>query len=245
MHSLFHFRPLHLPPPPPPLQGLAGNVLEWYDFAAFGYFAEVIGDNFFPPDQSEQSKLIESFVVFGGAFLARPVGGVLLGYIGDTFGRKRALEISIFLMAVPTFAMGCLPTYEQVGYWSVVLLVITRLLQGMSVGGQLMASTVFTVEGCKDKSRWGFVGSTVMASANLGTLLGGIVAEIINETLNEDQVHRFGWRIPFLSGILVSVFGIYLRYFEEEEEIGGEQEKDGNTDEGACRGCCFCWWWGR
>jgi len=160
-------------PPRPLLHTLAsltGNVLEWYDFSVFGFFSDVISKVFFPP-QAGNSALMESFAVFGGAFLMRPVGGVLLGYIGDTHGRKRALELSIFLMAIPTFVMGCLPSYERIGGWAVVLLVLTRMLQGMSVGGQLMSSLVFTVEG-SPKEKWGLNGSFVMMAANLGTLVG-------------------------------------------------------------------------
>mmetsp|Transcript_35727 Transcript_35727/g.53258 ORF Transcript_35727/g.53258 Transcript_35727/m.53258 type:complete len:468 (-) Transcript_35727:177-1580(-) len=205
------------------IAGVAGNVLEWYDFAVFGFFSDVIASVFFPPQQDNYA-LIESFVVFGIAFWMRPVGGILLGYVGDKFGRKRALEYSIFLMAIPTFLMGCLPGYEQIGPLAIVLLAIVRLLQGLSVGGQLMSSLVFTVEG-KPKEKWGLYGSYVMASANFGTLLGGVVAFILRETLTEDQLIRFGWRIPFLCGILVSVSGVYLKCAVAEDHgvpDGGE-----------------------
>jgi MHS family proline/betaine transporter-like MFS transporter len=159
--------------------------------------------------------LIESFAVFGGAFVMRPLGGLLMGYIGDMYGRKLALEVSIFLMAVPTFAMGCLPTYAQVGYVSTCLLIFVRMLQGLSVGGQLMTSLVFTVEQ-HPPSQWGYYGSLVMATANFGTLLGGIVGYVLRATLTEDQLMTWGWRVPFLAGILVSVCGIYLRLYGEE-----------------------------
>ena len=144
-----------------------------YDFAIYGYFSDIIGRKFFPPSHDESTVIIEAFLVFGGAFLVRPVGGILMGYIGDTLSRKRALEISIFLMALPTFAMGCLPTFDAVGWWAVVLLVFVRLLQGLSVGGQLMSSLVFVAEGHDSKS-WGWYGSFAMTAANAGTLLGGV-----------------------------------------------------------------------
>jgi len=123
----------------------------------------VIGEVFFPPDSGGEAS---AFLVFGGAFLMRPIGGVLLGYLGDTVGRKKALVVSIFLMAFPTFAMGCLPSYAMIGDWAVVLLIIVRLLQGLSVGGQLMSSLVFTLEN-HDPAKWGLYGSFVMAAANL------------------------------------------------------------------------------
>jgi len=152
------------------LAGVAGNVLEWYDFAVFGYFSDVIGDVFFPP-QDGHAAIFESYVVFGLAFLCRPIGGVLLGYVGDMYGRKRALEISIFLMAFPTFAMGCLPSYDQVGNWAIVLLTLVRMLQGLSVGGQLVSSLVYTCEN-NPKSKWGLYGSYVMAAANFNVVGG-------------------------------------------------------------------------
>lgn len=119
------------------LAGIAGNVLEWYDFSVFGFLSDVIGEVFFPAHQTGHLAITESFLIFGGAFLMRPVGGIFMGYIGDKYGRQKALRVSIFLMAFPTFAMGCLPSYERAGSISIVLLVIVRLLQGFSVGGQV------------------------------------------------------------------------------------------------------------
>mmetsp|Transcript_2143 Transcript_2143/g.3026 ORF Transcript_2143/g.3026 Transcript_2143/m.3026 type:complete len:546 (+) Transcript_2143:85-1722(+) len=202
------------------IAGVAGNVLEWYDFAVFGFFGDIIADVFFPP-QAGHAALIESFAIFGGAFLMRPVGGVLMGYIGDTYGRKEALELSIFLMAFPTFAMGCLPSFNQVGWLSVVLLLIVRLMQGLSVGGQLMSSLVFTVEK-RPKNKWGLYGSYVMAAANIGTLLGGVIAYTLRQTLTAEQLHVWGWRIPFLCGILVSLSGLYLRWYGDNTVHGDE-----------------------
>lgn len=200
------------------LASVAGNVLEWYDFAVFGFFADIIGQVFFPLQHTNNSnhQIVESFAIFGGAFLMRPIGGILLGWIGDRYGRKKALEISIFLMALPTFAMGCLPTYQQVGSLSVVLLIVVRLLQGLSVGGQLMSSLVYTLEQ-KDPNSWGLYGSYVLASANFGTLLGGLVAASLRAVLSEDEMLHYGWRLPFLSGILVSICGLYLKYACDEE----------------------------
>mmetsp|Transcript_7782 Transcript_7782/g.17562 ORF Transcript_7782/g.17562 Transcript_7782/m.17562 type:complete len:554 (-) Transcript_7782:32-1693(-) len=201
------------------LAGVAGNVLEWYDFAVFGYFSDIIGDVFFPPNQDGNAAIVESFAVFGAAFFMRPVGGVVMGYIGDKYGSRKALTISIFLMAFPTFAMGCLPGYATVGSASIVLLTIVRMMQGLSVGGQIMSSLIFTLER-HPKSKWGLYGSYVMAAANLGTLLGGVVATIIRRSLSDEALHSWGWRIPFLSGILVSVSGFYLKNHGEDDESG-------------------------
>lgn len=222
------------------------NVLEWYDFAGtyayrsilaklqlwernltsshmrcysvFGFFSDVLGQVFFPKDQPEDLSVMESFAVFGGAFLMRPVGGLIIGYIGDVSGRKTALEISIFLMAIATTCMGCLPTYDQIGGGAILLLLMVRMLQGLSVGGQLMSSLVFTVEG-HPRKKWGLYGSCVLAAGNFGTLLGGIIAFWLRSSLTEEQLLNWGWRIPFLSGILISVCGIYLKFFCQDDEI--------------------------
>ena len=151
------------------LASVAGNVLEWYDFAIYGYFADIIGSKFFPPTNDESTSIIESFLVFGGAFLVRPIGGILMGYIGDTLSTKRALEVSIFLMALPTFSMGCLPTYNIWGWWAVIALVFVRLLQGLSVGGQLMSSLVFVAEG-HDRRWWGWYGSVSLKSSDVSLI---------------------------------------------------------------------------
>ena len=135
--------------------------------------------------------------------------------LGDNFGSQRALEISIFLMAFPTFAMGCLPTYAQAGIFSPILLLVVRLLQGFSVGGQLMSSLVFTVEH-HPRKYWGFYGSLVMATANIGTLLGGLVGYFVRQSFTQSQLEAFGWRIPFVSGIFVSVCGCYLKTHKDE-----------------------------
>ena len=152
-----------------------------------------------------------------------------MGWIGDKYGRKRALEISIFLMAIPTFALGCLPTYNQVGYWSIILLSLVRLLQGLSVGGQLVSSLVFILEQHDDeKHRWGLLGSYVMAAANFGTLTGGVVASTIRAIFSPEDLLSYGWRIPFLSGIVVSICGIYLKWACVDEFTANHPEPPQN-----------------
>ena len=170
-----------------------------------------------------------SFAVFGGAFLARPLGGVLLGYIGDTYGRKTALSLSIFLMAFPTFAMGCLPSYQRAGFWSPILLVLIRLAQGVSVGGQLISSLVFTLENTP-RDQWGLYGSFVCATGNSGTLLGGIVGYLIRSNLSHEQLVAYGWRIPFLVGVVVSAAGFYL-HPEENEVVPSTEDEDDDDDD--------------
>jgi MHS family proline/betaine transporter-like MFS transporter len=197
------------------IAGISGNMLEWYDFSVFGFFSDIIAEVFFPPDQKGQAALIETFAVFGGAFLARPIGGAVIGYLGDNHGRKRAVETSIFLMAFPTFALGCLPSFAAVGWLSPVLLIIMRLLQGFSVGGQLMSSVVFTLERT-DEKHWGVWGASVFAVTTLGVSLGSLISYILRETLDDDQLHSWGWRLPFLLGAFGVVPGAYLKFRARE-----------------------------
>eukprot|EP00584_Thalassiosira_punctigera_P001803 CAMPEP_0172540868 /NCGR_PEP_ID=MMETSP1067-20121228/11783_1 /TAXON_ID=265564 ORGANISM="Thalassiosira punctigera, Strain Tpunct2005C2" /NCGR_SAMPLE_ID=MMETSP1067 /ASSEMBLY_ACC=CAM_ASM_000444 /LENGTH=511 /DNA_ID=CAMNT_0013326789 /DNA_START=112 /DNA_END=1644 /DNA_ORIENTATION=+ len=233
------------------IAGVMGNVLEWYDFALFGFFSDVIATVFFAPSDEanddagddavdydnmaggegevleiDTTRLVHSFAVYGGAFLMRPVGGMVIGFIGDKYGRKQALVLSLFLMAIPTFLMGCLPTYAQVGSLSTVLLLVCRLLQGMSVGGQLPASLIYTVE-MRPHEHWGFYGALVMMAANTGTLLGNFVGAVMRTLLTEEELVAWGWRIPFLSGILIAFVAIYLRlHGKEHNPNAGEYDDD-------------------
>jgi MHS family proline/betaine transporter-like MFS transporter len=156
----------------------------------------------------------------------RPVGGLTIGYVGDRYGRKKALVLSLFLMAFPTALMGCLPTYDQVGALSTILLVVCRLLQGMSVGGQLPASLIYTVE-IRPKAHWGYYGALVMMASNCGTLLGNLVGAFMRAVLTEEQLIRIGWRIPFLSGLLIAFVAIYLRdHGVDHNPNAGEYDDD-------------------
>lgn len=212
--------------------GMAGNILEWYDFGIFGYFSDEIAKNFFPPNQEENAALVETFAVYGLAFLARPIGGLIIGKMGDTHGRKGALETTVFYMAFSTFAMGVLPTYEMVGPLATVLLILTRLIQGLSVGGQLMSSMLFTLEKTSVK-RWGFMSSAVFASVTVGVELGSVFASVINDSLTKDEVDIWGWRIPFLFGLTGILPALYLKYRAEEvlppQEYSEQVERTGGT----------------
>ena len=212
--------------------GVAGNILEWYDFAIFGYFSDIIADNFFAPSQEGNASLLETFAVFGLAFLARPFGGAVIGRMGDMHGRKGALETSIFLMAGSTFLMGCLPNYSLVGGFSTVLLILLRLFQGLSVGGQLMSSLVFTVER-KPAGTWGFWGSVVSAASSVGVTLGSLAATVLRESLTEEQLETWGWRIPFWFGALGAVPALYLKLQAIEHPVPPSRQSSSATNETA------------
>lgn len=195
------------------------NPTHRYAFALFGYFSDVIGDVFFPPSGVNNSTLIESLATFGSAFVTRPIGGVCLGYIGDVYGRKLALEVSVFLMAIATLGMACLPTYSHVGTLSYVLLTVCRLVQGLSAGGQLMGSLVYAVEN-KPRKDWGYHGSMVMAAANCGNVMSGVTVFFLRLWMSEENLPRIGWRIPnIVVGIILTLCGLLLKYVLEEDSI--------------------------
>lgn len=189
--------------------GIVGNVLEWYDFALYGYLATVFSDQFFPSDDKLVS-LINAYAVFAIGFLARPLGGVIYGHIGDRFGRRKLLTISVVLMGVPTFLLGLLPTYASVGILAPVLLIILRFVQGLSAGGEFTGSIVFLVEHAPPERR-GLFGSVSNFGSMIGGLLGAFVAWLVVTTLPEAAVDAWGWRLPFLSGILIAAAGLWIR----------------------------------
>ena len=188
---------------------MIGNVMEWYDFALFGYFAPVIATLFFPSDNHLVS-LVNTFGVFAAGFLMRPIGAALFGHFGDTVGRRQALAASVILMAVPTFLIGLLPTYESIGAAAPVCLTILRLLQGLSVGGEYTGSITFLVESAPPEHR-GYAGSWTPFSAGVGSLLGSGVGALVTSDLSTEALHAWGWRVPFLVGVFVGLAGLYLR----------------------------------
>ena len=191
------------------IAGVVGNILEWYDFALFGFFAQQIGAHFFPASNPTAS-LLAAYGTFAAGFLMRPVGGALFGWVGDRFGRKQALIWSVLAMAVPSFAIGLLPSVATIGIAAPVLLLVFRLMQGLAVGGEYMASSVFLVEGAAPGKR-GWMGSWSPFGAYAGTLLGSAAGAIVNATMSPAEVMAYGWRIPFLVGLVVGLGGLVIR----------------------------------
>ena len=191
------------------LAGIAGNVMEWYDFTVYGYFAAVIGRAFFPTEDPI-SSLLAAFGVFAAGFLMRPFGSLIFGHVGDKMGRKAALTASVALMALPTFLIGFLPTYQQIGIAGSALLVLLRLVQGLSVGGEYTTSAIFLVERSTPAHR-GFLGSFGPFGACGGVLLGSAIGALVTSVLEPASVQSWGWRVPFVLGISVGLFGLYLR----------------------------------
>ena len=166
------------------IAGVAGNVLEWYDFALFGFFAQQIGTHFFPA-HNPTASLLAAFGTFAAGFIMRPLGGALFGWVGDKFGRKQALLWSVMAMAFPSFFIGVLPSTETIGIAAPILLLAFRLMQGLAVGGEYGASTVFLVEG-PEPGRRGWMGSWGPVGAFAGTLLGSAAGAIVNAVLSPD-----------------------------------------------------------
>ena len=191
------------------IAGVVGNMLEWYDFALFGFFAREIGAHFFPADDPTAS-LLAAFGTFAAGFLMRPVGGALFGWVGDRYGRKQALIWSVLAMAFPSFFIGLLPSAATIGFAAPVLLLLFRLMQGLAVGGEYMASSVFLVEGAPPGRR-GLMGSWGPIGASAGILLGSAAGAIVNAVLPPEAVAAWGWRIPFLAGLAVGLGGLAIR----------------------------------
>src|SRR4051794_38264280 len=186
-----------------------GNVMEWYDFGVFGYLAGALALNFFPKDDPA-AGLLNTFLIFGVGLVFRPLGGIIIGRMGDTHGPKPALILTILMMAVGTVIIGLLPTYASIGVAAPVLLLVARLLQGFSTGGEWGGSTAFMLE-WSEEGRRGFYTSFQQMSVAGGSLLGVGLVALLTSTLGAEAVNAWGWRIPFLLGGLFGPIGLWLR----------------------------------
>jgi MFS transporter, MHS family, proline/betaine transporter len=191
-----------------------GNLLEWFDFGVYAYLATLIAAKFFPGSDPTAS-LLAAFAAYGVGFLARPLGGIVIGRLGDTQGRKAALVLTIFMMAFGTVGIGLLPTYETAGIWAPILLVTLRIVQGLAAGGEWGTSTAFIIEWAPSARR-GFFGSFQQVSTAGGSLLGSATAAILTSSLSQSTMLDWGWRVPFLLGAILLIVGVYLRQNAEE-----------------------------
>ena len=191
------------------LAALLGNALEWYDFAVYGYVASALGAAFFPADVPALQTMA-SFGVFAVGYLMRPVGSVVLGPLGDLMGRRLMLSLSIVIMGVSSLAIGLLPTHASIGISAGVLLVLLRMLQGFSVGGEFTGSITYATEAAA-RGHAGFLSSLATASGLVGFSLGSCTAALIGWLLGQQAMEAWGWRLPFLLGALVAVLGLWMR----------------------------------
>ncbi len=186
-----------------------GNAMEWFDFGIYSYLAVTLGKVFFPSGNDTVS-LLSSFATFAVAFLIRPVGGAVFGPLGDRIGRKRVLAVTMIMMAIGTFAIGLIPSYATIGFWSPALLILFRLIQGFSTGGEYGGASTFIAEYAPDKRR-GFYGSFL----EFGTLAGYVAASglvvALTAALSDSSMQSWAWRIPFLVAGPLGGVGLYLR----------------------------------
>jgi len=185
-----------------------GNALEWFDISVYAYFAVYLAKAFFPTDDPTTSLLL-TFGTFALTFLARPIGGILLGTYADRYGRKASLLLSIAMMTVGTLAVGCMPTFDKIGVLAPLLVIVARLVQGFSAGGEFGSSTAFLVEHVP--GRRGFVASWQFASQGISSLLGSGFGLLLSSTMSGADLQSWGWRIPFLFGVLIGPIGLYIR----------------------------------
>jgi MFS transporter, MHS family, proline/betaine transporter len=190
-----------------------GNALEWYDISSYGYFAIYVSKAFFPNSDPTISLLL-TFATFGLVYFIRPVGGVVLGAYADRHGRKASLMVSIVLMTIGTAALAFMPTYETMGILAPIAVLAARLLQGFSAGGEFGSSTAFLVEHVPH--RRGFIASWQFASQGMGQVLSSAFGVGLTIWMTSAEISAWGWRIPFLFGILVGPVGIYIRNHLED-----------------------------
>ena len=197
------------------LASFIGTTIEWYDFFLYGTASAVIFSKLFFPSEDELVGTLLSFATFGVAFIARPFGGMIFGHFGDRIGRKPMLVITLLMMGVSTCANGLLPTYDSMGVAAPILLVVLRLVQGLSVGGEYGGAVLMTVEH-SESNRRGWYGSWVQAGSPAGLILANGVYLLVTTQVSDDQLFAWAWRIPFLVSFVLVIVGLVIRISLEE-----------------------------
>jgi MFS family permease len=200
-----------------------GGALEFYDFIIFVFFAVAIGQLFFPADMPDWLRQLQTFGIFAAGYLARPLGGIVMAHFGDLFGRKRMFMLSIFMMAVPTLAIGLLPTYAVIGIWAPLLLLFLRVMQGAAIGGEVPGAWVFVSEHVPQR-HVGFACGTLTAGLTGGILLGSLVATAVNKAYAPAELLAEGWRVPFIIGGVFGFVSVWLRQYLHETPVFREMQ---------------------
>ncbi|WP_405461977.1 glycine betaine/L-proline transporter ProP [Streptomyces sp. NBC_00101] len=201
-----------------------GNTMEWFDFGVYAYLAGTLGKVFFP-SSSPGAQVVSTFATFAAAFLVRPLGGLVFGPLGDRVGRQKVLAITMIMMAASTFAVGFLPTYAAVGFAAPLLLLVCRLVQGFSTGGEYAGATTYIAEYAPDKRR-GFLGSWLDFGTFVGYSLGSGLVTVLTAVLGTDGLTDWGWRIPFFVAGPLGLIGLYMRLKLEETPVFRRQEEE-------------------
>nr|WP_107071232.1 MFS transporter [Streptomyces cyaneogriseus] len=206
------------------LAASVGNAVEWYDWYAYTFLATYIADQIFPKSADDSLvPLLSTFAVFAVGFFMRPVGGLLMGAIADRRGRRTALTVTILLMGGSSLLVGLTPTYATAGLLAPVVLVLARLLQGLSVGGEFAASTTFLVESA-GPGRRGLFSSFQYVSTTAGQLLASGIAALLVDTLSDEAMNGWGWRAPFVLGALLSLVGFWIRQGAQETRSAEQRQ---------------------
>jgi MFS family permease len=202
-----------------------GNALEWYDFVIYGFMTVIISRLFFPAE-SEYASLLIAMATFGVGFFMRPVGGVLIGLYADRRGRKAALQLIILLMTIATAMIAFAPTYAAIGIAAPAIMVLARLLQGAATGGEFASATAFLIESSPPERR-GFFGSLQMVGQSIAALSGATAGMLVTQGLTPEQIDDWGWRLPFLFGLLIGPVGLWMRRHlsETEEFVAASQDE--------------------
>ncbi|MEA9589660.1 glycine betaine/L-proline transporter ProP [Xanthomonas sp. WHRI 10064A] len=191
-----------------------GNAMEWFDFGVYGYLAVTLGQVFFPAS-NPTAQLIATFATFTVAFLVRPIGGMVFGPLGDRYGRQKVLAATMILMALGTFSIGLIPSYERIGLWAPALLLLARLLQGFSTGGEYGGAATFIAEYATDRNR-GVMGSWLEFGTLGGYIAGAATVTALHMSVTPSQMLDWGWRVPFLIAGPLGLLGLYMRMKLEE-----------------------------
>jgi MFS transporter, MHS family, proline/betaine transporter len=199
------------------LSSCFGNIIEWYDFGLFSVFASLFSQIFFPEENSTVTT-ITTFSIFALGFFCRPIGALIFGYIGDKKGRVWSLQLSILMISLPTFLIGCLPTYQTIGIYAPLFLTLIRIWQGISLGGEFSGNIIYLCESAPKNSRATFT-SLASAGANLGVLLAALVGIITTKFLSPLQLQSWGWRLPYLFSGVICIVIYYLRFNIQETAI--------------------------
>ena len=212
------------PRPRQVIAAVIGNALEWYDFVVFGFVSVVISRQFFPASD-DYAALLLTFATFGVGFFMRPVGAIVLGLYADRAGRKAALQLVILLMTVAVAIVAFAPPYRSIGIGAPILIVLARLLQGFATGGEFSSATSFLVE-CAPAHRRGFYGSLQMVGQGFSALFGALAGALVTRGLSAEQLDAWGWRLPFIVGLLIGPVGLYIRrHVEETEEFRAQHSE--------------------
>ncbi|MDF1677717.1 MAG: MFS transporter [Legionellaceae bacterium] len=228
-----------------------GSVSEWYEFVVYAFCAPFLAPLFFP-SHNKFASILAVFGAFAVGFFMRPLGALVFGYFGDKYGRQKTVSIAVILIGLPTVVMGLMPTYESIGMAAPIILLLVRMLQGLSVGGQFTGSAVFITEHIGTKQR--YLGSGItFAGAFIGMLIASAVGSILTATLSEAALAVWGWRVPFLLGIFVAIMGYYLKTSTSETPEFIALMKKGQCSNNPIldaiktekmnmlRGCFICW----